>query len=108
MADGAIAPRTGSGRWGRMLMRVVAAVLGLTTVAALDLVLLIGTAGDPPPWFGALVLVMDVSLLASSVAFGVVFLRTGRRLLGALFLFNLVIMLAALAVRASGAEIPRA
>ena len=82
-------------------------VLGAVTVAALDLILLIGVGGDTPPWFGALVLVMDAALIASSAALGVSFLRRARRMLGALFLGNLAVMLAALVLRVSAVEIPR-
>jgi hypothetical protein len=89
-------------------VRVDGFVLGAVTVAALDLILLVGAAGEPPPWFGALVLAMDLSLAASSVALGASFLRRHRPLLGVLFLGNLAVMLAALALRASGADIPRA
>jgi hypothetical protein len=88
-------------------MRIVGVVLGVITVVALDLILLIGAGGEPPPWFGALVLVMDLSLIASSVALGVTFLRSGRRLLGLLFLANLVVMLVALILRVSGVQFPR-
>lgn len=88
-------------------MRIVGVVLGAVTVVALDLILLIGAGGEPPPWFGALVLVMDVSLIASSVSLGIAFLRFGRRLLGVLFLMNLVVMLGALMLRVSGVRFPR-
>jgi hypothetical protein len=89
-------------------VRIVAVVLGLVTVAALDLILLAGAGDEPPVWFGILVLVMDVSLLASSVTLGTVLLARGRRLLGALFLGNLAVMLGALVLRTSGVEFPRA
>jgi hypothetical protein len=89
-------------------VRVVAVVLGVVTVAALDLILLIGAGDEPPAWFGVLVLVMDGSLVASSVTLGVAFLGRGRRVLGVLFLGNLVVMLGALVVRASGLQFPRA
>ena len=85
----------------------VGVVLGVVTVAALDLILLIGVGGGPPPWFGALVLVMDLALISSSVALGVLFLRRGRRVLGVLFFGNLAAMLAALVLRVSAVEIPR-
>ncbi len=88
-------------------MRAAALALGLLTVVALDLVVFIGAAGEPP-WFGVLVLALDLSLLASSVALGVVFFRRGRRALGAVFLGNLALMLAALVLRAAGLEFPRA
>ena len=88
-------------------MRRAGMVLGAVTVAALDLILLIGVGGDTPPWFGALVLVMDAALIASSAALGVSFLRRSRRMLGALFLGNLAVMLAALVLRVSAVEIPR-
>lgn len=89
-------------------MRIVAVAQGVLTVAALDLVLLAGAGAEPPPWFGILVSVMDVSLVASSVTLGAVLLDTGRRLLGALFLGNLAVMLGALALATSGARLPRA
>src|SRR5262249_13341764 len=66
-------------------VRHIALALGPLTVAALDLILLLGASGEVPPWFGALVLAMDLSLLASSIGLGLSFLRRGRRLLGALF-----------------------
>jgi hypothetical protein len=91
-----------------MPVRIIAVALGVLTVGALNLILLIGACGELPPWFGALVLVMDVSLLASSVALGVTFLRKGSRLLGALFLANLVVMLGALGLRVAGVQLPRA
>ena len=83
-------------------MRIAGVVLGVVTVAALNLILLIGAGGEPPPWFGALVLAMDLSLIASSVALGVAFLRRGRRLLGLLFLGNLVALSSAPLNGASG------
>jgi hypothetical protein len=89
-------------------MRIVGVVLGMVTVVALDLILLIGASGEPPSWFAALVLVMDLSLIASSVTLGIAFLRRGRFPLGTLFLVNLVVMLGALMLRVSGVEFPRA
>jgi hypothetical protein len=81
---------------------------GNRIVGALNLILLIGTSDEPAPWFGILVLLMDVSLIASSVALGVTFLRGGKRLLGALFLGNLLLMLVAFLVRIIGMQFPRA
>ena len=46
-------------------MRIVGGVLGVVTVVALDLILLIGAGGELPPWFGTLVVVMDLTLVAS-------------------------------------------
>lgn len=89
-------------------VRLLAMILGVMVVAALDLILLIGTSAEPPLWFGLLVLVMDLCLVTSSVAFGIAFSRSGRRLLGAMFLGNLFIMLAALMIRTWGVSIPRA
>lgn len=88
-------------------MRVLAVVLGVVTTAALDLILLIGTGREPPPWFGLLVLMMDLSLIGSSVALGIVFLGRGHRL-AALFLGNRPVMLVALALRMLEVPIPRA
>ena len=89
-------------------MRVVAVGLGLVTVAALNLILLVGAGGELPARFGLLVLVMDLSLLGSSLGLGVLCLANGRRLLGALFLGNLLVMAGALALRAADVPIPRA
>jgi hypothetical protein len=89
-------------------MRIVAVILGMVTVAALDVILLVGAVGEPPPWFGELVLVMDVSLVASSVALGVVLLGSGRRLLGALFVGNLAVVATAIVLVTSGTQLPRA
>jgi hypothetical protein len=89
-------------------MRLIAMALGAVTAAAISFVLLAAAAGDPPAWFGPLVLAMDMSLAASSVALGAVFFGRRQPLLGALFLGNLALMLAALAFRAAGAEFPRA
>jgi hypothetical protein len=73
--------RAGQGSWSfggpEEAVRIAGVVLGVVTVAALDLIPLIGAGGEPPPWFGALVLAMDLSLIVSSVALGVAFHRRG-------------------------------
>jgi hypothetical protein len=87
---------------------IVAVVLGVVTVAALDLILLIGASGEPLQWFGILVPVLDMSLLASSITFGIAFFRRGNRLFGSLFLANPLILLVALMLRISGVQFSRA
>ncbi len=82
-------------------MRVASVTFGLVTVAALDMVLLLGATGEPP-WFGTLVMVMDITLIVSSILLGVVFLRDGKTVLASLFLSNLGLMLAAMLIRAYG------
>jgi hypothetical protein len=89
-------------------VRIVGVVLGVVTVVTLDLILLIGASGEPSSWFDSLVLVMDVSLITSSIVLGIAFLRGGRRPLGALFLVNLVVTLGAPMLRVSGVQFPRA
>ena len=68
--------------------------------------MLIGAAGGdlaaPPDLFGGLVLVLDVSLVASSLLLGVGFARGKHRWLSGLFLANLAIFGVAAVLRMSG------
>jgi hypothetical protein len=91
-------------------MGLVGPALALATIAALDLILLIGAGTDPPrpAWFGALTAATDLCLVASSALLGAALLRRRRRLLGSMFLANPALMLCALVLRLAGAEFGRA
>ena len=87
-------------------MKYLAAALSILTILSLDLILLVGAAVPDPqsmrPYFGALVAVMDLSLVASSGLLGYFFLRRRSRFLGAAFLLNIGIFMLAFILVATG------
>jgi hypothetical protein len=87
-------------------VKYLAASLSILTILSLDLILVLGGAAPDThpirPYFGALVAVMDVSLVASSGLLGHFFLKHRSRFLGAAFLLNIGIFMAALVLVASG------
>jgi hypothetical protein len=87
-------------------VKYLAASLSLLTILSLDLILLLGAATPDArsvrPYFGALVAVMDLSLVASSPLLGHFFLKHRSRFLGAAFLLNLGIFAVALVLVTSG------
>ena len=89
-------------------MKYLAASLSILTILALDVILVLGAAVHDPrsirPYFGVLVAVMDLSLVASSGLLGLFFLKHRSRFLGAAFLLNLGIFAVALILVTSGAR----
>jgi hypothetical protein len=83
-----------------------AALLSIVTILCLDLILLLGAAvHDRPsvrPYFGGLVALMDLSLVASSGLLGRIFLKQNYRFLGAAFLMNIGIFAVAFLLVTSG------
>jgi hypothetical protein len=93
---------------GDGVVKYLAASLSILTILALDLILVLGAAAHDPrsirPYFGVLVPVMDLSLVASSGLLGLFFLKHRSRFLGAAFLLNLGIFAVALILVTSGAR----
>ena len=87
-------------------MKYLAASLSLLTILSLNVILLLGAAVPDAqsvwPYFGALVAVVDVSLVASSGLLGHFFLKHRSRFLGAAFLLNIGIFAVALVLVTSG------
>jgi hypothetical protein len=87
-------------------VKYLAASLSLLTIISLDLILILGAAVPDTqsirPYFGALVAVMDLSLVASSGLLGHFFLTHRFRLLGAAFLLKIGIFAVALVLVTSG------
>ena len=91
-------------------MKYLAAFLSILTILFLDLILLLGAVVHDPqslrPYFGALVAVMDLSLVASSGLLGLFFLKHHSRSLGAAFLLNIGLFAAAFILVTSGIRFP--
>lgn len=87
-------------------MKYLAASLSILTILSLDLILVLGAAVHDPrsirPYFGALVAVMDLSLVASSGLLGHFFLKHRSRFLAAAFLLNIGIFAVAFLLVTSG------
>jgi hypothetical protein len=92
-------------------MNKLALILGLATVAILNVVIIIG-AGLPESPSGerliaTLIPALDLCLMVSSVLLGHILMTSGFRPLGALFLLNLALFAVAIVVRVSGSMPPR-
>jgi hypothetical protein len=92
-------------------MNKLAIALAIATVAALDLIVVVG-AGLPASATGERLLAvavptMDLCLVLSSVLLGRLLLATGHRTLGTLLMFNLVLFAAAAVLRVLGSIPPR-
>jgi hypothetical protein len=76
-----------------MMLGRTAIALSLATILSLNLILLLGAGVRDPrsirPLFGGLVMVMDLSLVSSSVLLGFLFARRRNTPLAALFFLNL-------------------
>ena len=87
-------------------MKYLAALLSIVTILSLDLILLLGAVVPDPqsirPYFGALVAVMDLSLVGSSGLLGLFFLKHHSRFLGAVFVLNFGIFAVAFILVTSG------
>lgn len=91
-------------------MKAVSLILALTVIASLDVILLWGavTAGKvvgSNVTFGIVVLVMDFSLIGSSLLLGYLFCRAHRAAWAGFFFANLLIMLAGVVLKLSGTAI---
>lgn len=92
-------------------MNRLAVALAIATVAALNVIVLVG-AGLPASGTGEWVLavavpIMDGCLVLSSILLGRRFLATGHRTLGTLLLLNLTLFAAAIVTRMRGSIPPR-
>ena len=92
-------------------MKYLTALLSILTILSLDLILLLGALEHDlqsvRPVFNGLVAVMDLSLVSSSALLGLIFMRHGARVLGAVFLLNIVIFAAAFVLVGSGVRFSR-
>jgi hypothetical protein len=92
-------------------VKYLAASLSLLTILSLDLIFLLGALEhelqSAQSVFNGLVAVMDLSLVTSSALLGLIFMRLGARVLGALSLLNIVIFMAALILVGSGVRFSR-
>ena len=92
-------------------MKYLTALLSILTILSLDLILLLGAPEHDlqsvRPVFNGLVAVMDLSLVSSSALLGLLFMRHGARVLGAVFLLNIVIFAAAFVLVGSGVRLSR-
>ena len=72
--------------------------LSIATVLALDLILLLGAGIQDPgsirPFFGGLVMVMDLCIVSSSSLLGFSFARLGNKRPAALFFLNIGLFVA--------------
>jgi len=92
-------------------MTKLSAALAVVTVAALDLIVIVG-AGLPGSATGERLVamavpIMDLCLVLSSVLLGRILLAAGHRTLGTLMMLNLVLFAAAVALRVLGSIPPR-
>jgi len=91
-------------------MRSATILLSLATILSLNLLLLLGAAVEDPDSIrrvlNGLVVVLDLSLVSSSGLLGVFFMRRRCRILGALFLLNILIFGVAVILRISGVRFP--
>jgi hypothetical protein len=78
----------------------------LIVVGSLNAIVFVGAAGHdigaPPGLLAGLVLILDVSVLVSSILLGLFFARMKRPLLSALFLSNVALFIGAAGVRLHG------
>jgi len=92
-------------------VKYLTALLSILTILSLDLILLLGALEHDlqsvRPVFKGLVAVMDLSLVSSSALLGLIFMRHGARVLGAVFLLNIVIFAAAFVLVGSGVRFSR-
>ena len=92
-------------------MKHLTALLSILTILSLDLILLLGALEHDlqsvQPVFNGLVAVMDLSLVSSSALLGLILMRHGARVLGAVFLLNIVIFAAAFVLVGSGVRFSR-
>jgi hypothetical protein len=92
-------------------MNKLAVTLAIVTVAALNVIVVVG-AGLPGSTTGERLLaiavpIMDLCLVLSSVLLGRLLLATGNRTLGTLLMLNLVLFAAAVVLRVLGSIPPR-
>ena len=92
-------------------MNKLAVTLAVVTVAALNVILVVG-AGLPDSTTGerllsGMVPIMDLSLVLSSVLLARIFIAKGFPTLGKIFLFNIALFAVAVVVRAAGSMPPR-
>ena len=93
-------------------MKDLTALLSILTILSLDLILLLGAVEHEPQSvrsvFNELVAVMDLSLVSSSAMLGLIFMRHDARVLGSVFLLNIVFFAAAFVLVGSGVRFSRA
>ncbi len=84
----------------------IAIAFALVVVVSLNVILLLGAAGEdmgaPPAVLGGSVAIFDVSLVGSSIMLGLTFSRLKRGFLSALFFGNLILFIVAAAARVAG------
>jgi hypothetical protein len=92
-------------------VKYLTALLSILTILSLDLIIFLGAPEHAlqsvQPVFNGLVAVMDLSLVSSSALLGLIFMRHGARVLGAVFLLNVVIFVAASILVGSGVRFSR-
>jgi hypothetical protein len=92
-------------------VKYLTASLSILTILSLDLILLLGALEHElqsvRSVFNGLVAVMDLSLVSSSALLGLIFMRHGARVLGSVFLLNIVFFVAALILVGSGVRFSR-
>jgi len=86
-----------------------AIAFALIAVASLNAILLLGAAGHymgaPTGLFDGIVLILDVSLIVSSILLGLIFARLKWRVLSALFWGNVALFIVAAVVRLLGISV---
>ncbi|HEV3121464.1 MAG TPA: hypothetical protein VGY53_06155 [Isosphaeraceae bacterium] len=91
-------------------MRLLAILLSLLTIAALELLLLLGAAvhdrSSIEQFFNGLVMALDLSLVTSSGLLGYLFARQRRTTLASVFFLNIGIFVVAVVLRVSGVTFP--
>ena len=92
-------------------MKYLTALLSILTIICLDFIILLAALEHDvqsiQPVFNGLVAVMDLSLVSSSVLLGHFFMRHHARVLGGVFLLNIVIFVVAFILVTWGARFPR-
>lgn len=92
-------------------MKYLTASLSILTILSLDPILLLGAVEHEPQSvrsvFNGLVAVMDLLLVSSSALLGLIFMRYGARVLGSVFLLNIVFFAAAFVLVGSGVRFSR-